>query len=219
MCRQGRVKPPCRSRGDGASAAGHGGHAPRGIEHPRTHHRHRHGLLCHPPVGDHGPFGPGRGSGYLVIGPQRAALTSRPLPVPHPDPPMGLLATRAPQAALRLCLHSLPRSKITIMANLSQQDLRPPPAPRELWSRTPRTRCCPRATPRPTYCRCRSISVVLLPPTQFSASRGFGVSCKSLLRRFPNFRAPFEDETMVLERTTALNLKTGAARSYMAKNL
>lgn len=66
----------------------------------------------------------------------------------------------------------------------------------------------PEPVPKPplsqTYCRCRSISVVLLPPTQFRASRGFGMLCKSLLRKFPNFRTPFEDGTVVLEGATAL---------------
>lgn len=53
-------------RGDGTSTVECRGHAPREVKSiSSTHHWHHHRLLCHPPVGHHSPFGPGRGDSVM----------------------------------------------------------------------------------------------------------------------------------------------------------
>lgn len=58
-----------------------------------------------------------------------------------------------------------------------------------IWSRS-QAHATPAMGQSPTYCRCRSISVVLLPPTQFRASRGFGMLCKKKGKLQPEGLSP-----------------------------
>ena len=97
----------------GTSGVEHRGHALREIKSiSSTHHRHHHRLLCHPPVGDHGPFGPGGGRGYSVMRSPTCSfdLATSPSAVPNPTAaPTGLFSHQGlPQLPLRLHFPELP---------------------------------------------------------------------------------------------------------------
>lgn len=194
----------------------------RGI--PSTHHRHHHRLLCHPPVGDHGPLRPGVGKRYWVMRSQKYSSDLATSPSAVWNSPGAVLTPRTPQLPLRSHFPGSPLTSMHHYLNLQLstpvtpgQDLGQPhnwiPAAPSHWQCETLNHCfypkplfhsssfsksstdsgagpslasfCPQACAQvcacaQTYCRCRSISVVLLPPTQFRASRGLGVLCKGL---------------------------------------
>lgn len=79
---------------------------------PSTHHRHHHRLLCHPPVGDHGPLGPAVGKGYWIRWSQSAALICH-LLLCRAQPPWGCpcaqgspVTPQIPLSRLSSCFHA-----------------------------------------------------------------------------------------------------------------